>query len=135
MQYSDVVSVGRIAIVVIVGLLSFAVFFCRRSVSWVAHARKKTILDLPPRPKHQVHARSSLVREIRSLFTRLQQDSPCSVAVVYVEGPPGFGKTQLARQYAEDFSIRHVSNRPSSKIIIHLVALTYQVEYVTKMCS
>ena len=113
MQYSDVVSVGGIAIVVIVGLLSFAVFFCRRSVSWVAHARKKTILDLPPRPKHQVHARSSLVREIRSLFTRLQQDSPCSVAVVYVEGPPGFGKTQLARQSAEDFSIRHVSNRPS----------------------
>ena len=46
MQYSDVVSVGGIAIVIIVGLLSFAVFFCRRSVSWVAHARKKTVLSI-----------------------------------------------------------------------------------------
>ena len=99
---------GKLVIVVIVGLLSFALFFCGRWLIALPR-RKATVLDLPPRPKHHVHVRSSLVLEMQSLFTKLQQVSASSVTVVYVEGPPGFGKTQLARQYAEDFSRRHVS--------------------------
>ena len=111
MLYFDAVSAGGIA-VVIAGLVTFAIYFFRRqfalSLTWLfghTSKRKTTVLDLPPRPKHHVHGRSSLVREIQLLFTKLLHDSPSSVAVVYIEGPPGFGKTQLARLYAEEYSV------------------------------
>ena len=66
---------------------------------------------LPPRPKHKVQPRHDLVAKITSFFTELRNACPDrnTVVVVYVQGPPAFGKTQLACQFAEDFA-RHVSN-------------------------
>lgn len=101
-------SIGGFAIIISIGLLScLFIFFYQRSVRQLL-VNKKKVWELPPRPKHYVQPRRSLVDKIRSMFAQLQ-DLANSVTVVYLEGPPGFGKTQLACQYAEDFYRRHVS--------------------------
>lgn len=99
-------SIGGFAIIISIGLLScLFIFFYQRSVRPLL-VNKKKVWELPPRPKHYVHPRRSLVGKIRSIFAQLHANA---VTLVYLEGPPGFGKTQLARQYAEDFYRRHVS--------------------------
>lgn len=101
-------SIGGFAIIISIGLLScLFIFLYQRSVRQLL-VNKKKVWELPPRPKHYVQPRRSLVDKIRSMFAQLQ-DLANSVTVVYLEGPPGFGKTQLACQYAEDFYRHHVS--------------------------
>ena len=45
------------------------------------------------------------MREIQQAFSHLRQDAAESslVSAVYVKGPPGCGKTQLARQFGEEY--------------------------------
>ena len=53
---------------------------------------------LPLRANHPIIKR---VKEVQKLKDAFQQQSSEKVAVVYLSGQPGAGKSQLARQYAE----------------------------------
>ena len=98
-------------VAIVVGLLTvlialFAAKSLRRALIKGGPSKKSMLL--PPRPKHKVQPRRDLVANIASLFTELRKGCPDrdTVVVVYVQGPPAFGKTQLACQFAEDFERR-----------------------------
>lgn len=97
------IAVGLVTVTCII-----VVYFWRSFVNRRRTSKKSTLMLLPPRPKHKIQPRRNLVAKITSLFTELRQGCPDrdTVVVVYVQGPPAFGKTQLACQYAEDFERR-----------------------------
>ena len=51
-----------------------------------------------------------------------QNASSATVTAVYLTGPPGCGKTQLARQFGEEFALEELSNEP--RIVVTLRAQT-----------
>jgi len=66
---------------------------------------------LPSCPKHKIQNRSKVIESIHSKFAEIRDRCPDhdTVIMVYLEGPPGFGKTQVARLFAKEFYDIHVS--------------------------
>lgn len=60
---------------------------------------------LPGKPFHATQRRGGEIRKIQQAFNDLPQDAAESslVSAVYVKGPPGCGKTQLARQFGKEY--------------------------------
>lgn len=59
---------------------------------------------LPGKPFHVTQRRGREIQKIREAFSQLRQNASNSlVAGVFVKGPPGCGKTQLARQFGEEY--------------------------------
>lgn len=66
---------------------------------------------LPPPPKHDIQQRQEVVESIRTKFAAIRERCPThdSILTVYLEGPPGFGKTQAARLFAKGYYCINVS--------------------------
>ena len=63
----------------------------------------KSIRDLPQRPQHPVQPRPE-VKELEKMFESLQKKKAQDVAnTVYITGIPARGKTELARQFGEEY--------------------------------
>ena len=60
---------------------------------------------LPGKPFHATQRRGGEIRKIQQGFSHLRRDAAESslVRAVYVKGPPGCGKTQLARQFGKEY--------------------------------
>ena len=98
-------------------VISFVIVFIYHYRSWVCSklGSKRPINSnplLPPSPKHKIQNRSKVVEAIHSKFDELCERCPDhdAVVTVYLEGPPGFGKTQAARLFANEFYNHHVSD-------------------------
>ena len=64
----------------------------------------QSILLLPQKPSHVYQSRKSEVREIKNKFKLLRKKNGKDVTVaVYLTGRPGYGKTQLAREFGKEF--------------------------------
>lgn len=67
---------------------------------------------LPGKPFHATQRRAAEIQKIQEAFTQLRQNAQSpSVTGVFVKGPPGCGKTQLARQFGEEYmkeSVRRI---------------------------
>jgi tetratricopeptide (TPR) repeat protein len=55
---------------------------------------------LPPSPSHEIQLRNDELAKIKKTFVMLRSQHGTGVIVVSITGYPGFGKSQLARQYA-----------------------------------
>ena len=65
---------------------------------------------LPEKPYHKTRRRGREIQKIRKAFDKLKESASASlVSGVFVKGPPGCGKTQLARQVGEEY-IKWVEN-------------------------
>ena len=63
----------------------------------------KTILDLPLPPQHPVQPRPE-VKELEKMFESLQKQNQQGIAnTVYITGSPAQGKTEIARQFGDQF--------------------------------
>ena len=61
-----------------------------------------SVLLLPQRPSHKLHTGRSEVQKLSGMFKLLRkQNGKNAVVSVYLTGRPGFGKTQLAREYGK----------------------------------
>ena len=59
---------------------------------------------LPGKPFHKTQRRGREIQKIREAFDQLKESASGSlVSGVFVKGPPGCGKTQLARQFGEEY--------------------------------
>ena len=59
---------------------------------------------LPGKPFHVTQRRGREIQKIKDSFIELRKSATVStVTAVYVKGPPGCGKTQLARQFGKEF--------------------------------
>ena len=74
---------------------------CEALEGELMYAPKSFVGSLPPKPSHVVKKREREVSEIIKKFEELSQIPGDST--VYLSGNPGCGKSQLARQIAEDF--------------------------------
>lgn len=64
----------------------------------------RSVLLLPQKPSHSFQSRKHDVRKLQSLFKLLRKQERGNVAVaVYITGRPGFGKTQLAREFGNTY--------------------------------
>ena len=81
---------------------------------------------LPGKPFHVTQRRGREIQKIKDNFSELRKNAPVStVTAVYVKGPPGCGKTQLARQFGKEF-MEESENRGEelSRIVATLHAQT-----------
>ena len=63
----------------------------------------KSILDLPLPPQHHVQPIPE-VKELEKMFESLQKKNPQGIAnTVYITGIPAQGKTELARQFGDEY--------------------------------
>ena len=58
------------------------------------------ITNLGPKPQHKVICRP---QQVEKLHEAVMKQTSEEVAIVYVTGEPGVGKTQVARKYAEEY--------------------------------
>ena len=59
---------------------------------------------LPGRPFHVTQRRGREIQKVKDICSELSKNATVStVTGIYVKGPPGCGKTQLARQFGEEF--------------------------------
>ncbi|KAJ7383348.1 hypothetical protein OS493_028426 [Desmophyllum pertusum] len=68
----------------------------------------KTVLPsveiLPGKPFHMTQRRGREIQKIKDSFSELRKNTSVSMVTgVFVKGPPGCGKTQLARQFGKEF--------------------------------
>lgn len=63
-----------------------------------------SVLLLPQRPSHKLHTRRSEVNQLHGTFRLLRkQNGKNMVVTTYLTGLPGFGKTQLAREFGRSY--------------------------------
>lgn len=59
---------------------------------------------LPGKPFHVTQRREGEIQKIKDIYSELSKSATLStVTGIYVKGPPGCGKTQLARQFGKEF--------------------------------
>lgn len=76
---------------------------------------------LPGKPFHATQRRGADIQKIQEAFAQLRQNSSNSLVTgVFVKGPPGCGKTQLARQFGEEY----MKERAGCRIVATLHAQT-----------
>jgi hypothetical protein len=66
-------------------------------------AKKEDIKLLMSKPSHEVQARKTEVGQIEDMFENLRKSCDKSVINIFVFGAPTCGKTQLAKQYGEQY--------------------------------
>jgi len=82
---------------------------------------------LPGKPFHVTQRRGTEIQKIKEAFSQLRRDAPNSLVTgVFVKGPPGCGKTQLARQFGEEYMKESGSYgaEPPQRIVATLHAQT-----------
>ena len=89
------------------GGLGIVASLYRSPALWKLIARAtgdQSVLLLPQKPSHVYQSRKSEVREIMNKFKLLRKRNGKGLSVaVYVTGRPGYGKTQLAREFGKEF--------------------------------
>ena len=89
------------------GGLGIAAGLYRSPALWKLIAKAtgdQSVLLLPQKPSHVYQSRKSEVREIKNKFKLLRKRNGKGLSVaVYVTGRPGYGKTQLAREFGKEF--------------------------------
>ena len=73
----------------------------------------------PDKPFHVSRTRKKELNQIESLFSAMPEDEDV-VKTVYLIGQPGSGKTELARQYGEQFNKEMSQNNASKALVITL---------------
>lgn len=89
------------------GGLGIAAGLYRSPALWKLIARAtsdQSVLLLPQKPSHVYQSRKSEVREIKNKFKLLRKRNGKGLSIaVYLTGRPGYGKTQLAREFGKEF--------------------------------
>ena len=89
------------------GLVGVAAKLYRNPALWKlieSGMSDQSVLLLPQKPSHVYQSRKSEVREIKNKFKLLWEKNGKEVTVaVYLTGRPGYGKTQLAREFGREF--------------------------------
>ena len=89
------------------GGLGLASILYRSPAVWKLIASASTdrsVLLLPPKPSHSLQSRRTEIRKLDALFKSLRKRNRSAVPVaVYVTGRPGYGKTQLAREFGKEY--------------------------------
>lgn len=89
------------------GLVGVAAKLYRNAALWKlieSGISDQSILLLPQKPSHVYQSRKSEIREIKNKFKLLRKRNGKGLSVaVYVTGRPGYGKTQLAREFGKEF--------------------------------
>ena len=63
-----------------------------------------SVLLLPQKPSHSFQTRKHEIQRLQAMFKSLRKQNGKNVSVaVYVTGRPGFGKTQLAREFGKEY--------------------------------
>lgn len=66
------------------------------------------VLILPQKPSHVFQPREREMKELQAMLKDLRRRNPGNIAqVVYITGRPGLGKTQIARQFAQQYHARN----------------------------
>lgn len=74
---------------------------------------------LPGKPFHVTQRRGREIQKIKDSFSELRKSATVStVTAVYVKGPPGCGKTQLARQFGKEFIEEYAGNGEELRQIV-----------------
>ena len=101
------------AIVAVTGgsSLGLAAGLYRSPALWKLVARAsadQTVLVLPQKPSHAFQQRRTEVKKIDQMLKSLRKQNGKGVVVsVYVTGRPGYGKTQLAREFGKEYFAKH----------------------------
>ena len=89
------------------GSLGLASLLYRSPAFWKLIATASTdrsVLLLPPKPSHSLQSRKTEIRKLDAMFKLLRKQNRSAVSVtVYVTGRPGYGKTQLAREFGKEY--------------------------------
>ena len=89
------------------GLVGVAAKLYRNAALWKlieSGISDQSILLLPQKPSHVYQSRKSEIREIKNKFKLLRKKNGKDVTIaVYLTGRPGYGKTQLAREFGREF--------------------------------
>lgn len=80
-----------------------------------------TLCILPGKPFHKCYLRTDELQKIMSWYNEMSnsEDKMC-VSTVYLTGPPGSGKTQIARQFGEQFSKKIPSYKNYRPLVLTL---------------
>ena len=81
----------------------------------------KSFQVLSPKPTHEVVYRTEKMNEIKQDLEKLRTDNDGKLTYFYISGNPGSGKSQLARQLAEDL-FKHVKTSTETAFIMTLDA-------------
>ena len=64
----------------------------------------RSILLLPPKPSHDYQSRAQDIEELQSMMKSLIIQNKGGISqTIYITGQPGYGKTQLAREFAKKY--------------------------------
>lgn len=73
----------------------------------------RSLCVLPPKPSHEIVDRSEDVRSLLEEMKRLRKENNNDIAVVYLSGNPGCGKSEIARQIGQKFFLPDVTKETS----------------------
>ena len=90
------------------------------------HSKVESFCTLTFKPSHQIIRRSDDVTRIMAKMQELDDESNGAVSTIYLSGNPGCGKTQLARQFGEEFFTRGSGESQGLRFVATLNAETLE---------
>lgn len=97
----------------------------------------KNLWDTPGPTHFQLIKRQTELMTISSKFGALRQQDGAQgkTVVVYIVGPPAYGKTQLARQFAEEYYARNVRSYIFRTLVVASVDATSELSLLGSYTS
>ena len=97
----------------------------------------KNLWDTPAPTHFQPIKRQTELMNISSRFEALRQQGGAQekTVVVYIVGPPAYGKTQLARQFAEEYYAKNVQNYIFRTLVVATVDATSELSLLGSYTS
>ena len=99
-------------------------FVVAGAAKMASNSMPQHLLEFGPKVQHEMIDRPHEVKKLYDAVNNLQSQE---VAIVYVTGEPGVGKTQVARKYAEEYYSQWY--RPLSKTALTLDMSNFHASY------